>query len=552
MDAHSERIGMLPSSNCALHSVSPLAAGLLCSAVGALLCGSSAIAQDFNGDGLEDVAIGSPSDFLGAAAAGSVTIIYGSGPGLGLSAFGPVPSQIIAQGPSGIELDEVGDRFGSALAWGDFNGDAFDDLVIGIPGEDFGGVVDCGAFAVVYGSPAGLVTIPPAFAIQPGAPFPDPAEMSDEFGSALAVADFNADGFDDLVVGTPFEDVGALVDAGIIQVFHGFPGGILGGPMPPMGLMDQGAISTDPTEAGDRFGTSLAAADFDASGTADLAIGVPFENLAAADCGAVEDLYGATAGLIPGPIDAPFSQDTFGILDSSQARDAFGYALAAGDFNDDGLMDLGVGAPGESFPGAPGAGCVHSIYGTPAGLSAVAPIPSEYFHQNSASVPGTNATRDLMGFALTAADFNGDGADDLAIGVSSDRLGGAAGVGSVITIYGGAVVGLDAAGIVAAQYWHQNIAGIPEINAAGDNFGYSLTHGDYDGNGVVDLCVGIPLEDVGAAPIADAGSMITIYGFPGTGLDAFAPIAAQLWDQDVAGIPGVAVAGELFGWALDR
>ena len=68
-------------------------------------------------------------------------------------------------------------------AVGDTNGDDIDDLAIGIPGEDIGGIVDCGAIAVVYGTPFGLIVAAPPFIVQAAAPFPDAMEPGDEFGN---------------------------------------------------------------------------------------------------------------------------------------------------------------------------------------------------------------------------------------------------------------------------------------------------------------------------------------------------------------------------------
>ena len=59
-------------------------------------------------------------------------------------------------------LVEAGDRFGASLTAGDFDNDGYDDLAIGLPGEDIGAVVDAGSILVVYGGLRGP---------QPGAAF---------------------------------------------------------------------------------------------------------------------------------------------------------------------------------------------------------------------------------------------------------------------------------------------------------------------------------------------------------------------------------------------
>jgi hypothetical protein len=94
----------------------------------------------------------------------------------------------------------------SSEIYGDFNGDGFDDLAIGIPGEDVGPLSSTGAVEIIYGDKNGLdprvgdqfltalsITGDPEIAL------PD-----DGFGSSLAAGDFNGDGRDDLAIRAPF------------------------------------------------------------------------------------------------------------------------------------------------------------------------------------------------------------------------------------------------------------------------------------------------------------------------------------------------------------
>ena len=54
-------------------------------------------------------------------------------------------------------IAEEFDRFGASLAAQDFNADGYDDLAIGVPGEDLGSITDSGAVQILYGSSSGLV-----------------------------------------------------------------------------------------------------------------------------------------------------------------------------------------------------------------------------------------------------------------------------------------------------------------------------------------------------------------------------------------------------------
>lgn len=114
-------------------------------------------------------------------------------------------------------------------AAGDFNGDGFDDLAIGVPAEDLGAVTGAGAVSVLLGSATGLTDVGNQLWTQDSAGILDAAETDDQFGDALAVGDFNGDGFADLAVGVHFEDVGAAALAGAVNVLLGSAAGLASG-----------------------------------------------------------------------------------------------------------------------------------------------------------------------------------------------------------------------------------------------------------------------------------------------------------------------------------
>jgi hypothetical protein len=109
---------------------------------------------------------------------------------------------------------ESGDRFGSALVAGDFNGIGKDDLAVGMPGEDFGGATDTGIVVVLFGSSQGL--LPASWERLGQKRVGGIDESGDQFGLALAAGDFNGDGKDDLAIGTPLEDITGASNAGAV------------------------------------------------------------------------------------------------------------------------------------------------------------------------------------------------------------------------------------------------------------------------------------------------------------------------------------------------
>jgi hypothetical protein len=262
---------------------------------------------------------------------------------------------------------------------------------------------------------------------------------------------------------------------------------------------------------------SNAGGDFDNDGFADLAVGVPGENNSA---GAINILYG-TGGGLSGTGAQVFTQ----VGGASEEFDSFGWALAAGDFNNDGFTDLAVGAPFETVSGAQAAGAVSVLYGSTGGLTATG---GRLFTQ----VGGAVEEGDQFGFALAAGDFNNNGFDDLAAGAPFEAVGSAGSAGAVSVLYGSAGGLTTTGGRLFTQ-----VAGNPEI---GDQFGSSLAAGDFNNNGFDDLAAAAPDEAVGSAQ--GAGAVSVLYGSAG-GLTA---TGGQLFTQ----VGGTVEAQDLFGFGL--
>lgn len=115
--------------------------------------GSSLASGDFNNDGYPDLAVGVPSESIGdIQIAGTVHVIYGGGAGLRATA-----NQVLSQDSPGIEGEaEFSDAFGTVLASGDFNGDGYADLAVGVPFESVNGEDVAGSVNIIYGGPGGL------------------------------------------------------------------------------------------------------------------------------------------------------------------------------------------------------------------------------------------------------------------------------------------------------------------------------------------------------------------------------------------------------------
>jgi hypothetical protein len=493
--------------------------------------------SDFNGDGFADLAIGVPTESVAPSVsfAGAVNVLYG-GPGAGLSGLG---DQVWHQNSEGVlETAESADTFGKALATGDFDGDGFDDLAIGVPNEAVAPSVSlAGAVNVLYGSASGLTALGDQVFQQNTEGVLGEAGADDRFGSALSACDFDGDGMSDLAIGAPGDDVSGDRQ-GAVNVLYGSSSGltVLGDQywhQNAEGVLGEGGDV-------DMFGFPLAAGDLDGDGFGDLVIGVPLEDVSGLNQGAVNVLYGSNGGLTATG-DQYWHQDAEGVLGEGEDSDTFGSTLAVGDFDSDGLDDLAIGVFSEDVaPSVTNAGAVNVLYGSSgAGLSAVG---DQVWHQNSDGVLETAEAEDFWGLGLAAGDFDGDGSDDLAVGAPfEDVAPSITNGGAMNVLYGSSATGLQAVG---DQVFHQNTDGVLGEAFGSDFFATSLSSADFDGDGFDDLVSGVPLEDVSGS---DQGAVNVLYGAAGGGLTV---LGDQYWHQDSEGVLETAENLDRFGSPL--
>ncbi len=145
--------------------------------------GGALASGDFNHDGFADLGIGVPIESSSIVAVGAVNVLPGSAAGLTGSG-----SKFFTQNTSGVgSSSEEGDFFGFALGSGDFNGDGFADLGVGVPFES-SSIASVGAVNVLRGRATGLTGTGSQFFTQNTAGVGSTAEEGDVFGFALAAS----------------------------------------------------------------------------------------------------------------------------------------------------------------------------------------------------------------------------------------------------------------------------------------------------------------------------------------------------------------------------
>lgn len=413
---------------------------------------------------------------------------------------------------------ENDDYFGHALVSGDFDGNGDAELAISAVGEAPTFAASLRSGWLYHFDHDGYETLLPGLNL--GQAGFDWNEAGDRFGWALARGDFNGDGLADLAVGAPGKSIGAARQSGIVYVFRGTPAGLR-----PWRAIDQHLLGSN--ESNDSFGWSLVAADFNRDGNDDLAIGAPTEQPGIVPrAGYVFLFTGRSYGF----------QQWFGIkqeeLEVDEDGDLFGWALAAGDFNRDGLIELAVGAPGDRAADQPASGVMGQVFLFQCDPSR-GPQPWRVL---TPPIPDAAISADGFGAALTVGDFTGDRVADLAVGAPGLTPAESAirPVAGAVYLWQGEANGLRLWDIATAQAF--------TATQPGAHFGWALVSADFDRDGDADLAVGAPnQQDRGQDGLPRGGAVFT---FQSNG-DRLTP-----WDLLQEPPLQRGQAEDAFGWAM--
>lgn len=475
----------------------------------------AAVRADFNNDGVDEFVVGDPgADVAGSEAKGQVAIIGRDGNGE-MRADKWTRPRVPADGYYGR-----GGGFGQSVAMGDFNGDGYLDMAVGSPTENIVNDVDttwAGSVSVIYGMAGGLDQSNHQVLRSRS------IGVWNRLGHSLAVGDFNGDGKDDLAVGAPgrapYQEENDYMGDGIGAVLVYFGAS--------EGLTDRRETAFDRSmpfvagtaQKGALFGQTLAVGDFDGDGMDDLLMGAPMDDIfrngrVHRDAGSVTIKFGGTRGFR--------LNEGLLVLDYNESRndnDQFGSSLVTGDFNNDGFDDFAIGHEREKVGSKSSAGAVTVHYGNRRFLPLGIIGNGSLWYQDRAGVPGRSEPGDRFGGSMASGDFDRDGNDDLAIGVPDEDIErrfafDRSAAGSVLVLYGARSGGLTVR--ENASEFGQYMPGVAGKAETDDRFGGELSVGDFNGDGVEDLVVGVIGETIGG--INSSGVIQVIDGHPYSGL----------------------------------
>ena len=464
-------------------------------------------AGDVNGDGLNDVVIGTWLADLNGNNSGSSFVVFGRS-----GAFASVIDLSTLNGSTGFRVDGASesDGAGSVSSAGDVNGDGIVDLLVGAGGADANGVA-VGSGYVVFGRTSGFASVINLSTLDGNTGFRlDGVALNDGTGHPVSDAgDLNGDGFGDVLVAAR----GADPYGASFVLFGGEDG--FGSAVELSTLDGTNGFRVNGVAFSDSFAYSVSGAgDVNGDGFDDLMIGATGADPNGKNSGSSYVIFGRPDGFAS-VIEASALDGTNGFrLDGTTQYDFVGTSLSdAGDVNGDGLDDIVIGARGAD-PNGGNSGSSFVLFGNAGGF------PSFI---NLATLDGATGFRldgeaqgDLSGTSVSGAgDVNGDGFDDLIIGARGANPNGDES-GSTYVVFGrsgGFASAIDLSALSATSGFRLDGIG------ADDRSGQTVSGaGDVNGDGFDDLIIGSIVGERGDDPVPSfMGSSYVIFGGNFTG-----------------------------------
>lgn len=454
--------------------------------VGNFVGKSVSSAGDINGDGYDDVLVGS-NQFSQA---------IGETPGVAYIVYGKASQTDAFTGLNGLsavagaQISVAAGAFAASVgAAGDVNGDGFDDIIVGRTAVNN----DAGASYVIFGKKAGLGTDLNVSALNGKNGFQIKGATADDSSgfSVNSAGDINGDGFADLIIGA----INAETDQrGASYIVFGKQSGFAA--TIDLGKLDgKNGFKLTGANPLDLNGTSVSSAgDVNGDGLSDFLVGAKG---ASGNGGATYLVFGKETGFAS-TLDLSKLDGKTGVKINGAGGSGKSVA-SAGDVNGDGFDDIVIGAPYANS----GAGVVHVIFGKKEAFAAN--VSTAFLNGKNGFTIEAETANDYAGFSVSSAgDVNGDGFDDVLIG-ARDAADSYAGRSYVVF---GKAAGFPAFIQLANLDGNNGF----KINGANDfdRSGVSVSAaGDVNRDGFADLIIGAADSDANGA---DSGAAHVVFG----------------------------------------
>jgi hypothetical protein len=376
------------------------------------LFGDAVASGDFNGDGVDDLAI-TASERLGPTGPGRVYLIRGRS---GIQGTLDPQQERLNSDSFYIAGREVGDQFGEVLVFGDIDLDGKDDLVIGSPYAGKGGEVD-----IFFGRDFVPFVLMPIDLVPPPHVVVLAERENDQLGTSVAIGDMNGDNRPDLVIGAPMNSEYATNSGKVYILYNNDL--VTTGQMPVTQTIDLAerapSVMVFNSIANDGAGSALAVGDCNGDGLQDLVIGAPYGSLLnVSHCGKVYFLY--NKGQFTNNFYVNIQQSVDLTVSSTFINGHFGHHVAALDINDDGIADIIMTVPYGAPMARDYAGGAYIVMGR-SGTNVLHGYA--WVGDRHADVDIIGGERgDFVGYHLAIGDINGDAIDDFIL--TGDRVSG--------------------------------------------------------------------------------------------------------------------------------